>query len=111
MQIAYWCVLIAALQPYVWVVVAKAGPAYVMTKFGLAGLTQAINAEERNHGIRACAVFPGDIDTPLLERRPTPPSAEARAKMLQSEDVAECVLLAILLPARAIAEEIVIRPR
>jgi uncharacterized MAPEG superfamily protein len=28
MQIAYWCVLIAAMLPYVWVVVAKAGPAY-----------------------------------------------------------------------------------
>jgi uncharacterized MAPEG superfamily protein len=28
MQIAYWCVLIAAMLPYVWVIVAKAGPAY-----------------------------------------------------------------------------------
>ena len=89
----------------------KAGPAYVMSKFGLAGLTQSINAEERGHGIRACAVFPGDIDTPLLEKRPNPPTAEARARMLQSADVAECALLAIHLPARAIAEEILIRPR
>jgi uncharacterized MAPEG superfamily protein len=28
MAIAYWCVLIAAFLPYVWVIVAKAGPAY-----------------------------------------------------------------------------------
>ncbi len=28
MPIAYWCVLAAAFLPYVWVVVAKAGPAY-----------------------------------------------------------------------------------
>jgi NADP-dependent 3-hydroxy acid dehydrogenase YdfG len=89
----------------------KAGPAYVMSKFGLAGLTQSINAEERANGIRACAVFPGDIDTPLLERRPAPPSAEARSRMLKSEDVAACVLLAINLPDRALVEEIVIRPR
>src|SRR6185437_3366941 len=89
----------------------KAGPAYVMSKFGLAGLTQSINAEEKPNGVRACAIFPGDIDTPLLDRRPAPPDAVARAKMLRSEDVAECVLLAINLPARAIAEEIVIRPR
>jgi NAD(P)-dependent dehydrogenase (short-subunit alcohol dehydrogenase family) len=89
----------------------KAGPAYVMSKFGLAGLTQSINAEERGNGVRACAVFPGDIDTPLLEKRPSPPDAEARSRMLQAEDVAACVLLAITLPERAIAEEIVIRPR
>ena len=88
----------------------KAGPAYVMSKFGLAGLTQSINAEERNNGIRACAIFPGDIDTPLLDKRPAPPGAEARAKMLSAEDVAECALLAISLPQRAVVEEILIRP-
>jgi NAD(P)-dependent dehydrogenase (short-subunit alcohol dehydrogenase family) len=89
----------------------KAGPAYVMSKFGLAGLTQSINAEERGNGIRACAIFPGDIDTPLLDKRPVPPDPGARAKMLKSEDVAECALLAINLPPRALVEEIVIRPR
>jgi NAD(P)-dependent dehydrogenase (short-subunit alcohol dehydrogenase family) len=89
----------------------KAGPAYVMSKFGLAGLTQSINAEERARGIRACAIFPGDIDTPLLDKRPQPPDAEARARMLQPEDVAACALLCINLPPRAFAEEIVIRPR
>ncbi|MDB6122884.1 MAG: Short-chain dehydrogenase/reductase [Pedosphaera sp.] len=90
---------------------AKAGPAYVMSKFGLAGLTQSINAEERANGIRASAIFPGDIDTPLLEKRPNPPSAEAREKMLRSEDVAACVMLAINLPSRAVVEEILVRPR
>ena len=89
----------------------KAGPAYVISKFGLAGLTQAINAEERGHGIRACSVFPGDIDTAILDLRPEPPPAEARQRMLQPEDVAACALLAITLPARAIVEEIVVRPR
>jgi NADP-dependent 3-hydroxy acid dehydrogenase YdfG len=89
----------------------KAGPAYAMSKFGLAGLTQSINAEERGNGVRACAIFPGDIDTPLLDRRPSPPGAEARAKMLRAEDVAECVLLAIYLPSHAVIEELIIRPR
>jgi NAD(P)-dependent dehydrogenase (short-subunit alcohol dehydrogenase family) len=89
----------------------KAGPAYVMSKFGLAGLTQSINAEERGNGVRACAIFPGDIDTPLLDKRPAPPPPEARARMLLAEDVAACALLCINLPSRAIAEEIVIRPR
>jgi NAD(P)-dependent dehydrogenase (short-subunit alcohol dehydrogenase family) len=88
----------------------KAGVAYVVSKFGMAGLTQSINAEERPNGIRACSIFPGDIDTPILDKRPSPPSAEARQKMLRGEDIAECVLLAIKLPPRAVVEEILIRP-
>jgi len=89
----------------------KAGPAYVMSKFGLAGLTQAINAEERTRGVRAIGIFPGDINTPLLNRRPVVPDEAARARMMQPEDIAACVLLAVQLPSRAIIEELVIRPR
>ena len=89
----------------------KAGPGYVVSKFGMVGLTQAINAEERANGIRACAILPGDIDTPLLDKRPAPPDAAARARMLQPEDVADCVLLAVNLPNRAVIEEMLIRPR
>ena len=89
----------------------KAGPGYVISKFGMAGLTQSINAEERNNGIRACAILPGDINTPLLDKRPSPPPPEARARMLQPEDVADCVLLAANLPDRAVIEELLIRPR
>jgi NADP-dependent 3-hydroxy acid dehydrogenase YdfG len=89
----------------------KAGPGYVMSKFGLAGLTQSINAEERGRGVRACAVFPGDIDTPLLLKRPTYPDAAARAKMMQAEDVAACVVFAIEMPSRALVEELIVRPR
>lgn len=88
----------------------KAGVAYVVSKFGMTGLTQSINAEERPNGIRACSIFPGDIDTPILDKRPSPPSAEARQRMLRGEDIAECVLLAIKLPPRAVVEEILIRP-
>lgn len=90
---------------------AKAGPAYAMSKFGMLGLTQAINAEEKPNGVRACAILPGDIDTPLLDKRPSPPPAEARQKMLMPEDVADCVMLAVNLPPRAVVEEILIRPR
>lgn len=89
----------------------KAGPAYVMSKFGLAGLTQAINAEERARGVRASALFPGDIDTPLLGKRPVVPDAEARARMMQPEDIAACVLFCVNLPPRVIIEEILVRPR
>lgn len=89
----------------------KAGPGYVISKFGMAGLTSAINAEERGRGIRACSIFPGDIDTPILDKRPLVPDAAARAKMMQPEDIAACALLAINLPPRAIIEEMTVRPR
>ena len=89
----------------------KAGPAYVASKFAQRGLTQSINAEERQHGIRATAILPGDINTPILDKRPVPPPPEAREKMLQADDVAACVMLAINLPSRAIIEELLVRPR
>ncbi|MSU58458.1 MAG: SDR family oxidoreductase [Pedosphaera sp.] len=90
---------------------AKSGPGYVMSKFGLAGLNQSINAEERANGIRACGIFPGDIDTPLLNKRPQPPDAAARAKMMRAEDVADCALFCINLPPNVIVEEMLVRPR
>jgi NADP-dependent 3-hydroxy acid dehydrogenase YdfG len=89
----------------------KAGPGYVMSKFGLAGLTQSINAEERANGIRACAIFPGDIDTPLLDKRPAPPDAAARARMMRAEDVADCAVFCINLPEHVVVEEMLVRPR
>lgn len=89
----------------------KSGPGYVISKFGLRGFTQSINAEERANGIRACSILPGDIDTPLLDKRPAPPTADARKQMLQPEDIAACVLLAVNLPPRAVIEELLIRPK
>ena len=90
---------------------ALSGVGYVVSKFGQGGLTQAINAEENANGIRACAVYPGDIDTPILLKRPNMPPPEARANMLTADDVAACVLLAVDLPERAVVDEIVVRPR
>lgn len=89
----------------------KAGPAYSMSKAGLVGLTQAINAEERARGIRACALLPGDIDTPLLDKRPAPPDAAARAKMMKAKDVAACARFCIDLPSHVVVEELLVRPR
>ncbi len=88
-----------------------AGVAYIMGKFGMRGLTQAINAEERTNGIRACHIAPGDINTEILDKRPNPPPMNLRGDMLQGEDVAACALLAINLPPRAVVEEIIVTPR
>jgi NAD(P)-dependent dehydrogenase (short-subunit alcohol dehydrogenase family) len=88
-----------------------AGAAYVSSKFGLRGLTQQINAEERDHGVRACSICPRDVNTPLLDKRPQPPTADVRARMLQPEDLAECAWLVASLPSRAIVDEISLSTR
>jgi NAD(P)-dependent dehydrogenase (short-subunit alcohol dehydrogenase family) len=88
-----------------------AGPAYVSSKFALSGLTQQINAEERTNGVRACSICPRDINTPLLDKRPQPPTNEARARMLQPEDLAACAWLVATLPSRAVVEEISLSTR
>jgi NAD(P)-dependent dehydrogenase (short-subunit alcohol dehydrogenase family) len=88
-----------------------AGPAYVSSKFGLMGLTQQINAEERGNGVRACSICPKDVNTPLLDKRPRPPAPEARARMLQPEDLAACAWLVATLPPRAVVEELCLSTR
>jgi NAD(P)-dependent dehydrogenase (short-subunit alcohol dehydrogenase family) len=89
---------------------ALSGVAYSASKFGQAALTQSINAEERQFGIRACSIFPGEVDTPIMEDRPVVPPPEARATMLQPEDVAEAVVMVAALPPRAMVGEITIVP-
>jgi NAD(P)-dependent dehydrogenase (short-subunit alcohol dehydrogenase family) len=87
------------------------GAAYVSSKFGLRGLTQQINVEERGHGVRACSICPRDINTPLLDRRPQPPPLDVRARMLQPEDLAACVWLVATLPPRVVLDEISLSSR
>lgn len=92
----------------------RAGPlgggAYSAAKAGLAFLSHTLGIEEREHGIRTCTIFPGEVDTPILDQRPTPVTAEQRAKILLPEDVAEAVLFVASLPARASVPELIIKP-
>ena len=87
-----------------------AGVAYSASKFGQAALTQSVNNEEKQFGIRACSIFPGEVATPIMEERPVKPPPEGLATMLQPEDVAETVVMVAALPPRANVEEIVIKP-
>lgn len=89
---------------------ALTGPAYSAAKAGVNSFTEMLNATERVHGIRSCAVCPGEVATPILEQRPHPPSARARALMLQPGDLAEALLLVVALPQRAAVELLTITP-
>ena len=87
-----------------------AGAHYGAAKRGLMSLTESINVEQGHYGIRACAISPGEVDTPLIEKRPELPSAERRAAMLRPEDVAEAVHYVVTRPARVTVSEMVIWP-
>ena len=86
------------------------GIAYVAAKFGLRGLALGVAAEERLNGIRVSSIYPGEVDTPILEQRPRPVTEEQRRAMLQPEDVAAAVLFIATLPPRVSIPELVITP-
>jgi NADP-dependent 3-hydroxy acid dehydrogenase YdfG len=86
------------------------GPGYNATKSAVVALTESINMEECMHGIRATSVLPGEVATPILEKRPIPPSQEDRARMLQAEDLGKTLLFVATLPLRACVNEILISP-
>ena len=86
------------------------GPGYNATKRAVIALTESINMEECANGIRATSILPGEVATPILEKRPVPPSQEERARMLQAEDLGKTVLFIATLPPRACVTEIIIAP-
>lgn len=86
------------------------GPAYQAAKGGLTSFAQAVALEERERGVRVCAIEPGMVDTPLLERRPVPPDAATRERMLRPEDVADVIAYVLALPERVAIPSLVILP-
>ena len=86
------------------------GPGYNATKHAVIALTESINIEECMNGIRATSILPGEVATPILEKRPVPPPPEERARMLQAEDLGRTVLFIATLPPRACVNELIISP-
>ena len=86
------------------------GPAYNATKRAVIAVSESINMEECANGIRATSILPGEVATPILEKRPMPPSAEERARMAQAEDFGRAILFIATLPARTCVNELVMAP-
>jgi NAD(P)-dependent dehydrogenase (short-subunit alcohol dehydrogenase family) len=87
-----------------------AGMPYCVSKFATGALGTFVNLEECGNGIKVTNIYPGETNTPIVDKRPTPPPPEKRAKMLQPEDIAACVVMVAKLPARAIVPELIITP-
>jgi NAD(P)-dependent dehydrogenase (short-subunit alcohol dehydrogenase family) len=86
------------------------GPAYNATKRAVLALTESINMEECGNGIRASSVLPGEVATPIMEKRPVPPSTEQRERMVQAQDMGQAILFVAQMPARTCVNELVISP-
>ena len=73
-------------------------------------MTETINMEECANGIRACAICPAEVATPIMDRRPVPPSAQDRARMLQAEDLGSAIRFVAEMPAHACINQLIISP-
>jgi len=86
------------------------GPGYTAAKHAMNAMNESLNMEHGIHGIRACAICPGEVATPILDNRPVPVSNEDKAKMVQSEDCGDVIRFVAELPPHVCINELVISP-
>ena len=84
------------------------GVAYSSAKSASRAYMETISSQIRGNGIRCTSIFPGEVDTPILDNRPLVPNPEVRALMMQPEDISAAVMMSVLLPKRANVSEIAI---
>jgi len=77
--------------------------AYGAAKAGLISLTRSLNAEHAEEGIRATAICPGFVDTPMAAW-----TGMASEEMIPPEDCAEVVRMLLRLSPRARIPQVVI---
>ena len=86
------------------------GVAYCASKFAMTALGTAVGNECAQDGVRVTNIYPGEVNTPILDNRPVPVTAERKAAMVQPEDFGELVVAIACLHPRAHVSEMVIKP-
>jgi 3-oxoacyl-[acyl-carrier protein] reductase len=84
------------------------GTAYAASKHAVLGFSKSLMLEVRKNGVRVLAICPGSVNTALIRTMRPAPSREG--EMLEPEDVAQAILDAVRMPARATVSEIDLRP-
>jgi 3-oxoacyl-[acyl-carrier protein] reductase len=84
------------------------GTAYTASKHAVLGFSRSLMLEVRKDNVRVITVCPGSVDTSLIRDQPMLRSDPKR--ILRPEDIADTILHALLLPARALVSELDIRP-
>lgn len=86
------------------------GIGYNASKFGMTGLGMGLAEEEKGNGIRVTNIYPGEVNTPILNNRKAPPTQDHKESILQPDDVASVILKICQLPERVHIPELVIKP-
>jgi NADP-dependent 3-hydroxy acid dehydrogenase YdfG len=86
------------------------GPIYTAAKHGVVAMSHSINMEECVNGIRSSVVLPGEVATPILDKRPNPVGPEERARMVQASDCGDLIRYIACLPPHVVMNEVMIAP-
>jgi len=86
------------------------GPIYGAAKHGVVAMSHTINMEECLHGIRSTVFLPGEVATPILDKRPNPVGPEERARMVQPEDCGDLIRYIACLPKHVVMSEVMLAP-
>ena len=81
--------------------------AYAASKHGVMGLTQALHAEGKEHGVRVMAVVAGGMRTNFFRTLDPPPPPE---NLQPPETVASSILFMVCLPAESVIHELIVTP-
>ena len=76
----------------------------------MTALGTAAGLEVKANGIRVTNIYPGEVDTPILDQRPEPVPADRRAVMVHPEDIGALVVTIAKLPPHVQVPEVVITP-
>ncbi len=87
-----------------------AGVAYGASKHAVMAMSFQIQREYGNQGIRATAICPGEVRTPILDRRPKKLTTEELNRVIQPENVAEIVWFLASMDPRTCLNEVLLRP-
>ena len=86
------------------------GPIYVTAKHGIVAMSHGLNMQECINGIRSTVFLPGEVATPILDKRPNPVGPDVRAKMVQPADCGDLIRYIALLPRHVVMNEVHLAP-
>ena len=86
------------------------GVTYTSSKHAVNAMTETINMKYCNLGIRACALCPGEVATPILDKRPKKLSIEQKNKMLQPDDLGDTIAFLCQMPKHVCINQLIISP-